>query len=228
MVFVRYGVQIPITPPTERYALSHINSHLRMDLTSLEIVISQAIGQELYRVNDVAATGSRIPSTRARCRALKSARDVFQVAGPHMAILGATYNWVAVVDWILDVWHRDGYPRTTYITDPALQRLYVVAAFVHILAASSLYNNDLAFARLLAYGDALLLDAQRNARNRPGGANLEERRLLERGDNWGDSLGPGPDWYWENMSRVEWVVGLRVRTRGRGAEWFGPLGGSSA
>jgi hypothetical protein len=101
---------------------------------------------------------------------------------------------------------------------------------------ASVTSNSAAFAELLAHGDQVLLDAQREARAQPVGtlAYHEYRRLLDHGDDrlqqiihrrydtpavWRDA---GTLILAADLTRLKWVLRLRVRTRGEGASPMGP------
>lgn len=147
------------------------------------------------------------------------------------------------VDAILTRYQAAQFPRTDYVTRPTLIRLTVVAALIHLIDGNSSGEHridftpfSIAFARLLAHGDTVLLDAQREARAEAVGtaAHNEYRRVLDHGDWWLDRVTrlrwvTRPVWRHSgtlmlaaDQSRARWVLELRIRTRGRGAEPMGP------
>ncbi|KAF2643968.1 hypothetical protein P280DRAFT_514943 [Massarina eburnea CBS 473.64] len=135
-------------------------------------------------------------------------------------VLDAEPNWVAEIDPIRRTYHDYGYPRTNYITNSRLHRLTICAALVAEVGRRAMFNNHVSFLQLLTHAEYLLLEAQRKAR-RYTATPIQYRRLLDRPDDI-DSMGQ-LDNYSGNRLRVDWIVNLRIRVRGRGANPLGPL-----
>lgn len=130
--------------------------------------------------------------------------------------MGIGYRWhTTVLDDVLSNYEEEGYPRTNYVTEPTLLRLSAAAALVHSLGQNELYNNTIEFAQLVAHADGLLLQAQREANTLDNP--MEYVRILGHYDDWEsnrDRFSTGDD------ERVRWIVDLRIRARGRGADVF--------
>ncbi|PSN66236.1 hypothetical protein BS50DRAFT_621948 [Corynespora cassiicola Philippines] len=131
-------------------------------------------------------------------------------------------NWVSAVDDIVTQWYASGYPRTNWITDPGLHCLIACAGMICLLNLSARQSvpriiETVEYAQLLAHGDNLLLQAQREARSSPDPT--EYIRLLDYPDEYAEESF-SPSHFHEQ--RICWIVALRIRTRGRNADPLGP------
>ena len=124
-----------------------------------------------------------------------------------------------ILDDALFNYEEEQFPRTDFITDPHLQRFVAVAALVHVWARLPHRNTTPEYAQLLTMGERMLLEAQQIAVVMD---DEEYMRVLAHPDDWEEAqdveyalLG--------NQELVRWVVGLRIRTRGRGADPLGEL-----
>ncbi|KAL1593155.1 hypothetical protein SLS60_010762 [Paraconiothyrium brasiliense] len=138
---------------------------------------------------------------------------------------GETVNWAPIIDTILENWEMNNYPRCNYITLRSLHRLLICAFLVDMIGAppGNSHSNTAGYAQLLAHGERLLLEAQQ----RVASGELSETHLREhyRVLDWTDSGDPGamniqdPHLYHPRRTHLLnlWIVELRRRTRGQGA-----------
>lgn len=202
------------------------------------IVTTEGGDMTIFTFNDALAHDLEVLSTFTNHMYLHERHHAYQG--------GRLPRWCELVDGILHSYHARSFPQTDYVTQPTLIRLSVVAClieYVHERGArlpphqASVTSDSAAFAELLVYGDQLLLDAQREAREqRPGTlAHHEYLRLLDHGDDTLDQIIHRPNAApraWRNgralvlaadQLRVKWILRLRIRARGEGAPPMGPV-----
>jgi hypothetical protein len=207
--FPRPGIHRVRTEPTRRNPVNvstdqdraFLGQTLRIDVLSLSDIVRNTVAS----VRDIHALITQARSTRRR-------RGRTTLQNP------VAVNWIAQIPIILAQWYESGYPRTDYITIPALHQLTVAAALVYEVGAREPLNHHVGFAQLLAHADNLLLNAQREARSTYV-PHIEYVRLLDRPDHF-HAQGQ-VDSYSGNQLRVQWIVALRNRVRGRNADPFG-------
>ncbi|KAK3209836.1 hypothetical protein GRF29_44g756040 [Pseudopithomyces chartarum] len=213
-------VQLPARVATERHEVDvlaeedrqFVNATIRGDVSSLEVIASQHLGNAIDN-----------PESDAH-----------------------SINFIDMIRPILNDWMESNYPRTNYITMDPLHELVVAALLIAEVSDMDHYDNTQGFAQLLAHGEALLLQAQ----ERVTGGSLSENELFEhwRVLDWVPLAAPEHQagysmrflsqetldmefpfantqsnlmWHPANFMRVQWIVWLRQRTRGRDAD---PLG----
>lgn len=133
--------------------------------------------------------------------------------------------WDTIIDEVFESWQESHYPRSNYITLPNLHRLVICAGLV-VHVARTHWGNTVDFARLLAHGEQMMLDATQDVES----GNLSETHLVEYYrvlDYWGDSYGASPApssrqdpylYMMSNTQRVVWILELRNRTLGEVVE----------
>ncbi|KAF2653982.1 hypothetical protein K491DRAFT_694182 [Lophiostoma macrostomum CBS 122681] len=147
-------------------------------------------------------------------------------------ICGLHWDWKACVSLISLKYEEAGYPQTDFVTQTSLLLLLVAAALIDRLGNMARYNNTVEFAQLLAYGEKLFLETQREARECEAAlsfsdyrredslAMLEYKRVLDHRDDGYRTPGL---WHVKgHEERIRWIVGLRMRIWGRGVEPLGP------
>ena len=140
---------------------------------------------------------------------------------------GEGMDWIAAIEPIREAWQENGYPHTNYITIPSLHRLVICAMLVIEVVSAHGLDSTMSYARLLARGERLLLEAQERIVS--GSLNETELREHYRTLDWTSTTSSNsgasylvsrnvPVSYAHNAPRAQWIVRLRSLIRGPTAD----------